>query len=235
MFRTLAAIAILLGLALVFIFIVKKEQKKAARPGVIKYVALGDSYTIGTGVREAQTWPVLLTKHLQETGIDIELLANPARNGYNTQDVIDRELPVFDRAEPDFVTLMIGTNDWAQGVNKDTFQKNLAHILDHLQAGLPNKRNVLVLTTPDYSITPTGAGFGNAEETAKGIQSFNDIIKKEAKKRGLTVVDIFPISQQLQDNPDLVGNDGLHPSAAAFEVWEAEIYPPALELLQASK
>ena len=82
--------------------------------GVVKYVALGDSYTIGTGANTNEAWPVLLTKHLNDVGIKTELVANPSKNGFSTQNVIDMELPVFDKSGATFVTLLIGVNDWVR-------------------------------------------------------------------------------------------------------------------------
>src|SRR5689334_10397146 len=73
----------------------------------VKYIALGDSYTIGTGANANEAWPVLLTKHLNDAGIKTELVANPSKNGFSTQNLIDMELPVFDKSGATFVTLLI--------------------------------------------------------------------------------------------------------------------------------
>ena len=105
----------------------------------IRYIALGDSYTICTGATEAQSWPVLMSKHLKEKGVNIELIANPSQNGWTSQNLIDRELPVLDKSKATFVTLLIGVNDWVQGVDAKTFQKNLVKIIDHIQTQLPDK------------------------------------------------------------------------------------------------
>src|SRR5437868_3392847 len=91
------------------------EEKKEEKAD-IRYVAIGDSYTIGEGAEPREAWPVLLTKHLQANGIDIDLVANPSRTGWTTLNAIDRELPVFVQEKPTFATLMIGVNDWVQGV-----------------------------------------------------------------------------------------------------------------------
>src|SRR4051812_10663427 len=74
----------------------------------IRYVAIGDSYSIGEGAKPDESWPAVLTRHLREKGIKIELVANPSRTGWTTQNAIDRELPVFAEAKPTFATLLIG-------------------------------------------------------------------------------------------------------------------------------
>lgn len=199
--------------------------------GVVKYIALGDSYTIGTGANENEAWPVLLTKHLNEAGLKTELVANPSKNGFSTQNLIDMELPVFDKSGATFVTLLIGVNDWVREVNASTYTKNLIYILDHVQKKLPNKNNILLITIPDFGVTPQGAYFSNDRDVSKGITEFNNIIKAEAKKRGLPVVDIFEISKQMKDNTELTAKDGLHPSAKEYAVWETLILPEAKKLL----
>ena len=197
----------------------------------IKYVALGDSYTIGTGANENEAWPVLLTKHLNDAGIKTELVANPSKNGFSTQNLIDMELPVFDKSGATFVTLLIGVNDWVREVNATTYTKNLIYILDHVQQKLPNKKNILLITIPDFGVTPQGSYFSNDRDVSKGITEFNNIIKAEAKKRGLLVADIFEISKQMKDNTELTAKDGLHPSAKEYAIWETVILPEAKKVL----
>jgi acyl-CoA thioesterase-1 len=197
----------------------------------VKYVALGDSYTIGTGAGENEAWPVLLTKHLNDAGIKTQLVANPSKNGFSTQNLIDMELPAFDKSGATFVTLLIGVNDWVREVNASTYTKNLIFILDHVQKALPNKNNVLLVTIPDFGVTPQGAYYSNDRDVSKGITEFNNIIKGEARKRGLTVADIFEISKQMKDNSDLTAKDGLHPSAKEYAIWETLIFPEAKKIL----
>jgi len=197
----------------------------------VKYVALGDSYTIGTGADPKDAWPILLTKHLNEAGIKTELIANPSVNGFSTQNLIDNELPVFDKSGVTFVTLLIGVNDWVRNVNASTFNMNLVFILDHVQKKLPNKNNILLVTIPDFGVTPQGAYFSNDRDISKGLTEFNDLIKAEAQKRGLLVADIFEISKQMKEKTEWVSSDGLHPSAAGYASWESVIFPEAKKVL----
>lgn len=198
----------------------------------VRYVALGDSYTIGTGAKESEAWPVLLNKHLKESKIAIELIANPSRNGWTTEDVIESELPVLDKSKPTFVTLLIGVNDWVQGVDAAKFKKNLIFIIDHVQKQLPDKSKLLLITIPDFGVTPTGANYSGGRDISKGISEFNSIIVSEAEKRKLKTVDLFAISKKMQNNPDLVAPDGLHPSAKEYAAWETLIYPVTYSLLK---
>ena len=216
-------------IALICTVIAMKEDK-GHRP--IKYVALGDSYTIGEGAKSGEAFPDLLIKHLKESGVDIVLSANPSVTGWTTEDLIEKELPVFNQVKPDFVTLLIGVNDWVQGIDSLTFHKNLSYILDYVQAGLPDKSKVLLITIPDFGVTPTGKRYSEGRDISKGITEFNNIIKREARTRNLPVTDIFPETQKMKDNIELIAHDGLHPSAQEYALWEKIIYPVVYKLLK---
>lgn len=205
---------------------------KTAAGKSIRYVALGDSYTICQGASENESWPVILTRHLDEKGIPVTLVANPSRTGYTTRNLIQKELPVFDASDAGFVTLCIGVNDWVQGSDSAAFHKNLVTILDHVQQKLKNKSQVLVLTIPDFSVTPSGKQFGSPAEIKSGLQQFNRIITREAGKRKLPCVDLFAVSQEMETKPELVAPDGLHPSAKEYAIWETLIFPVAEKMLR---
>ncbi len=198
----------------------------------IRYIALGDSYTICTGATEAQSWPVLLTKQLKDAKVNIELIANPSHNGWTTQNVIDIELPILDKSKATFVTLLIGVNDWVQGVDAKVFQKNLVKIIEHIQAALPDKSKLILITIPDFGVTTTGARYSGGRDISKGIAEFNKIILDEAKKRNLKTVDIFEKSKEMGKDSTLVAPDGLHPSAKEYALWETLIYPVAFQLIK---
>ena len=196
----------------------------------IRYVALGDSYTICEGAKWEESWPFVLTNKLIKEGIPIELTANPSRTGWTTQDLIDNELQVFDSSAPTFATLLIGVNDWVQGVSAEKFYSNLLFILDRMQKKVGNK--LVLITIPDFSVTPEGPKYSKGRNISEGLQEFNTIIKNEAKKRNLKCVDIFPVSQKMKDNAGLVAKDGLHPSATEYAIWENLIYPVVKGMLK---
>ena len=200
----------------------------------IRYVPIGDSYTIGEGTFLERSWPALLVKHLQASGIHIKLLTNPSKTGWTTQNAIDYELPIYESLRPTFATLLIGVNDWVQGVDIETFRQRLAFLLDKMLEILPQKDHLLLVTIPDFSATPKGAMYGRGRNISSGIAEFNKIIIKEAKGRGLTVVDIFPISQNMKENFSLISHDGLHPSGKEYGLWEELIYKEAYKILSKS-
>lgn len=198
----------------------------------ILYAAIGDSYSIGEGAAPNESWPSILTRHLHEKGVHADLVANPSRTGWTTQQAIDLELPIFVNAGPNFATLQIGVNDWVQGVDEAAFRKRFVFLVERMLEVLPNKNRLLVVTIPDFGITPSGPRYARGRNISEGIATFNKIVTEESAKRGLRVVDVFPTSKQMQNDPSLVAADGLHPSAKEYAEWEKIIFPAALELLK---
>ena len=96
----------------------------------IRYAAIGDSYSIGEGASPNESWPAILTRHLNAQGLHVDLVANPSRTGWTTQQAIDHELPIFVAARPTLATLQIGVNDWVQGVDEEAFRKRFVALVD---------------------------------------------------------------------------------------------------------
>ena len=197
----------------------------------IRYAVIGDSYSCGEGATPKESWPALLTQHLKSQGVDVDLVSNPSVTGWTTKDAIDKELPKFVGSNPNFATLLIGVNDWVQGFDETTFRNRFSYLVDQMLAVLPNKKRLLVVTIPDFGVTPTGPKYSRGRNIHEGITQFNQIVTEEARKRGLSVVDIFPLSKQMGHDKSLVAKDGLHPSAKEYAEWEKIIFPAALELL----
>lgn len=199
-------------------------QPSATTAGVLRYLPIGDSYTIGEGLLTQSSFPQQLAQKLTEGGTVTTVVANPARTGFTTRQVIDIELPVLERSHPDMSTLLIGVNDWVQGISEDEFHSNLSVILDRMKIDIPSG-NIVVITISDFSITPTGKLYTVNRDAKTGIARFNRIISEEAAKRKIPVVDIYPLSQTLGITGGHVALDGLHPTASAYSRWLELIYP----------
>jgi len=205
-----------------------------AQPEVqrIRYAVVGDSYSCGEGASLKESWPALLTQHLNAQGLHVDLVSNPSVTGWTTKDAIDRELPKFVNSNSNFATLLIGVNDWVQGVDEATFRNRFSYLLDQMLAVLPDKKRLLVVTIPDFGVTPTGPKYSRSRNIHEGIMHFNQIVTEEARKRGLSVVDFFPLIKKMGQDKSRVAKDGLHPSAKEYAEWEKIIFPVALELLK---
>ena len=184
---------------------------------VLRYLALGDSFTIGTGIARESAFPSVLARRLVARGIDCEV-SNPAVNGFTTDDLIRSELPLVARVRPDLVTLLIGANDLVQGSSEDRYRVQLRRIHDALRsAGVPAAA-VHALPQPDWSLSPAGAAFGDPRDIARMIERFNDVARAEAERARARYVDLFPLMRE-QAQAAMFAPDGLHPSAEAHAQW----------------
>jgi acyl-CoA thioesterase-1 len=190
----------------------------------LRYVALGDSYTIGTSVEPAERFPDQLVAALGPHGPPLDLVANLATNGYTSRDVIDIELPALDTYDPEFVTLLIGVNDVVQGVPLEDYERNVVTVLDALLERLAPER-VVVVAIPEYTVTPQGANYGDPRVQRAGIQGNNAAMERLAAQRGIAYVDIYDLSLRAETDRSLVADDGLHPSGAQYALWVERLLP----------
>jgi acyl-CoA thioesterase I len=201
----------------------------------LRYVALGDSYTIGTALDSAdERWPDQLVSRLRtdEGPPLLELVANLGVNGFTSRNVIDVELPQLARLAPQFASLLVGVNDVVQGVPPETYEANAAAILDALLGVLAPSR-IVTVATPDYTVTPQGASYGDPAIQSAGIRRNNAILERLAAERGIAYVDTHDISLQAASDRGLVAADGLHPSGAQYALWVDRIAPVVEDLLRA--
>lgn len=208
---------------------------------VVRYVALGDSYTVGTGLaRTGERWPNQLVRALRpETELD--LVANLATEGASTFEVLDSQLAALDGLDAELVTLQVGVNDVVRDVPLATYRANLERILDGapaadgepavtgLLARLPAERIVLV-ETPDYTLAPRGTDYRRPADAA-AIADVNAALRAVAEARGIAVVAVAPIADLVPGDPTLTAPDGLHPSGKQLAGWVELIAPVVRRLL----
>jgi acyl-CoA thioesterase-1 len=190
----------------------------------VRYVALGDSYTIGTSVREEERFPNQLVAALGGDAGPLELVENLAVNGFTTADLIQHELPALDQLRPDFASLLIGVNDVVRHGSALTFEANVSSILDNLVGRMAADR-IVVVAIPDYTVTPAGADYGDPGRQHDRIVAANAAIAWAAAERGIAFVDIFDLSLRAATDRSLVADDGLHPSGAHYALWVERILP----------
>jgi lysophospholipase L1-like esterase len=196
-----------------------------------RYLALGDSYTIGESVPEIDRWPNQLAKQLAADGIqtDVTILA---RTGW-TVDELWKGIQVNPPSGTyDLVTLLIGVNDQYRGYPATGYRDDFRFMLNiaiEYACGDPNR--VIVLSIPDWGMTPFAAG-RNTQNIAQEIDQFNSINREEAEKAGVHYVDITPISRTVTATSALVAPDGLHPSGTMYSQWVDLALPIAQDILK---
>lgn len=139
-------------------------------------------------------------------------------------------MPRLAALAPQFVTLLIGVNDVVRGVALERYRVNVEQILDGLLALLPPER-ILVVSTPDYTLTPMGSAFGDPDQQRAAIAEANVILGRQAAARGISFVDIGSVADRVAADPAFVARDGLHPSGTQYAAWVELIAPVARRLL----
>ena len=185
-----------------------------------RFLALGDSFTIGTGTTPDRSFPAILAKLWTERGATV-VLSNPAVNGYTTDALMREELPLVAPFRPTLITLLIGANDIVQGSSDDRYRLQLRRIHERIRSAAPDAR-VVALPQPDWSLAPAGSGFGRADQIAAKIERFNDIALHEAENARAAWVDLFPLMRE-QARKRMFSADGLHPSADAYAEWARDL------------
>ncbi|QKY20585.1 SGNH/GDSL hydrolase family protein [Halolamina sp. CBA1230] len=195
-----------------------------------RVLALGDSYTIGTGVDEDERWVTKLAERLREEG---ETVADPvviAENGWTTDDLDE----AIDRRNPegpfDLVTLLIGANNCFQGESPGTFEPKFRALLDRALGFAEDPDSVVVLTVPDYTLTPVGQA-NDPEAHAQRLERYNETIREAASTTGTRLVDVVPPSKRVAETESLVAGDDLHPAPDQHDLWLERIYPVAAAAL----
>ena len=180
----------------------------------MRFLALGDSYTIGTGATDpSHAWPSIIAARL---GAE---LINPAVNGYTTEDLIRDELPLVRRLGPDLVTVLIGVNDLVQGRETQAYRGSLRRIYDEL-AGT----RVVAVSIPTWAYVPAAAGFGGASRVERLTRLFNQEAQEEAAARGFLWVNIGPVSTSEVGSEGWIASDGLHPGDRQYAAWAEVIW-----------
>ena len=188
--------------------------------GPFRILALGDSYTIGERVPRPESWPMQLRTALREDGFDVDLPLVTARNGWTTDDLIRAtEHTTVPTGPYDLVTLLIGVNNEFSGWLLDEFRPDLVVLMGRaLSFAGGDRQRVMVLSIPDYGVTPAQIGFA-AEVIAASIDRYNGVVQEEAARFGFEYVDVTEISRQAADDLSLIAPDNLHPSGAMYALW----------------
>ena len=199
----------------------------------MSYVALGDSYTIGTGAYSpAHSWPSIIAERLkQQTGQEVEL-TNPAVNGFTTRDLIDKELPLLRRLKPGLVTILIGVNDLVRERTPEDYRASLAQIYDEVAAQKVPDGHVFAISIPNWSVVPAAREYGDPEQIRHLTDTFNDIAREEAAARGFGWIDITAASISGLGTPGWISSDGLHPGDNQYAAWAEVIWHSVREAVK---
>lgn len=188
----------------------------------MKFLALGDSYTIGENVTEKERWPVQLSEALRTSGWDIESPRIIATTGWRTDNLKNAMDIAKLQPEYDLVSLLIGVNNQYQGRSVEQFKPEFEELLNRaIQLAKGKKENVFVVSIPDYGFTPFGQP--KQQKISQELDSYNEASKAIAERLGVKYIYITDISRDGIKDPALVAGDGLHPSGKMYGLWVKRI------------
>jgi lysophospholipase L1-like esterase len=200
----------------------------------IRYLALGDSYTIGESIDEAERWPNQLADFLKAGGIPTNVTII-ARTGWTTKELWDGIQAQKINPPYDLVSLLIGVNNQYRGHGIKEYRDQFIFLLNKsIEYAGGNSKRVIVLSIPDWGVTPFARG-QDGKQIAKDIDAFNAVNREETERAGAYYVDVTPISREAAHDSALVAPDGLHPSGKMYLEWTKLAYLAALKALKISK
>ena len=194
------------------------------------YLALGDSYTIGQNVTQKESYPYQLSELLKTREINTDSIEVIAQTGWTTADLINAIKVKNLKQKFDFVTLLIGVNNQYRGAPSLKYREEFVQLITTaIEFANNDPKRVFVLSIPDWGYTPFAESYSvDMVKNSKEIDEFNAINKEESLKAGANYTDVTTISRMAIEDPSLIANDGLHPSAKMYKLWINKLEPEIL-------
>ena len=195
---------------------------------VERYVALGDSFTAGTGVGEPAPVPRLepsgdgsdvrwadrLADLLREANAGLDY-CNLAVAGARSEEVAAVQVEAALALRPDLITLICGANDVLHSVRPDiaAYAEVFSRMLERLRAGLPDAA-LVTATTPDFSsflpLRPR-----TRERVTSGMRALNEATQAVARRHGVLCLEFA--GHPLAGDRESFAADGIHASPVGHE------------------
>lgn len=136
------------------------------------------------------------------------------------------------QAPYDFVSLLIGVNNQLRARSLDNYKVEFEELLNTaIQLGVDQIERVMVLSIPDYGVTPFVKSEAQAERIAREIDLFNAAAAEICRTKEIYFLDIARISRPAATDATLIATDGLHPSGIMYESWVDLMLPQVKEIL----
>jgi len=210
---------------LVFLLLVYQLQAQTNDNAVTtKFLALGDSYTIGESVQVTERWPEQLASALRAKGKKIDGPRIIGVTGWRTDQLKKAIEDAHLSNDYGMVSLLIGVNNQYQKKSAESYAPEFEELLNtaiRLAGG--KKDNVFVISIPDYGYTPFGKP--RQAEISAAIDQFNATNLAITKRLGVRYINITDLTRKGLENPEYVAGDGLHPSGKMYSLWVDRMIP----------
>ncbi len=214
-------ILLMLLVSTVLIYGCGEETTTATEPQIdpeIKFegtiVAVGDSLTEGLGVDEELAYPALLEKKLHALGYPYRVI-NAGISGETSSGTLARIKWVL-TLSPDIVILVIGANDGFRGIAPDLIKSNIEKIVRALKG-----QNVTVVLGAMQMVQNLGRDY-----TAAFAKIYPEVARSEAIILTPFFLDGVAADRKLNQT------DGIHPTAAGYQLIVDNITPYVLEAIK---
>lgn len=184
-----------------------------------QYLALGDSYTIGEQVKSSENFPHCFASMYQDINgekINTHIIAKTGWTSDELMIAIAEQLP---NTQHDIVSLLIGVNNQYRGRSVENYKSEFFALLcQSIVFANNNTNNVVVLSIPDWGITPFNKE-RESKEVSKEIDAFNSVNFQLCKKMNCHYIDITPLSRQYATQTEFLTPDLLHYSHIMYQLW----------------
>jgi lysophospholipase L1-like esterase len=200
----------------------------------MKFLALGDSYTIGELVDASDRFPACLVRKIGQHRVELDVPHIIAKTGWTTTELLAAIGDNKPSDEYDLVTLLIGVNNQYQSLESDLYEKEFEDLLQlAIEFAGSDANRVIVVSIPDYGVTPFIAGKEDrdAAQIAVELDAYNQTARDISKRYKTHWVDVTEISRTESHKDGLLASDGLHPSGVMYSLWATEIEPIAVSIV----
>ena len=217
------------------------DSGKNLTPNNYKILSIGDSYTIGQSVSNESNFPVQLKdsirQELSNDKVNVEIIAV---TGWTTTNLIDTLIPIINDNSSDnifknndLITILIGVNNQFQHKPFSVYEEEFPNLVNIAisRTASQNKRDVIVISIPDYAYTPSGQSMFNSSQISEEIDLYNSFAESYCIENDINYVNITDITRLGLAMPELVADDNLHPSGVAYGKFVERIFPVALNKL----
>lgn len=180
-------------------------------------VALGDSLTAGLGVAPDEAYPARLEERLRREGYAYRVI-NAGVSGDTSAGGLRRVDWVL-RSQPEIVIVALGANDGLRGQSPQAMRANLEAIVERLQRAGARVLLAGMRMPPNYG----------AEYTTQ----FEAVFPSVARSTKVALVPF--LLDGVAADPRLNQPDGIHPTAAGYQLISDRLWPYLRPLLRSGK